>query len=382
MKKFFVIASIALLTVWAWVVFSKDGQNTSSRSVDYKNDNNMEKNTENQNLKTAYVAGWCFWCIESIFDGTEGVISAISGYIGGSAATANYKSIWTGNTKHREWVKIIYDPDVISYWELIDIFWRQIDPTDDQGQFADKGFQYTTAMYYSNDEEKDILENSKKKLSDSGKFEKEIATKILPVSDFYEAEEEHQDYAQKQTLRYKAYEIGSGRAWYKKETWADETASFTDAESPKNLPDFTNMDLKERLTPLQYKVTQKNGTERAFSEGNYHDNKQAWIYLDIIDGTPLYASIHKYDSGTWWPSFWKAIDDDKLVYREDNSLFSKRIELRSKKSDSHLGHIFPDGPQDKWGMRHCINGASLYFVSYDDLEETWYGEYKRLFNND
>jgi peptide methionine sulfoxide reductase msrA/msrB len=145
------------------------------------------------------------------------------------------------------------------------------------------------------------------------------------------------------------------------------------------LPDFTDSDLKNRLTPLQYKVTQKNGTERAFSDWNYHDNKKAWIYVDVVDGTALYSSTHKYDSGTWWPSFWRSLDESHLVYKEDNSLFSKRTEVRSKNADSHLGHIFTDGPSDKWGVRHCINGASLLFIPEDKLEEYWYWKYAELF---
>ena len=142
---------------------------------------------------------------------------------------------------------------------------------------------------------------------------------------------------------------------------------------------FSQEELKERLTPLQYKVTQEDATERAYTPGNYEDNKEPWIYVDVVDGTPLYSSLHKYDSGTGWPSFWEWIDDDMLVYKEDNSLFSARTELRSKIADSHLWHIFTDGPADKWGLRHCINGASLKFIPVADLESEWYWEYMKDF---
>lgn len=376
MKNISVILAVGLLIVWVgwWVQASKKvSQNPTQNKV-------IDQKTDIENLPSAIFAWGCFWCIEWIFDGTTGVAEAVSGYIGGTAETATYDQIGTGKTEHREWVKVYYDPDTITFSELVDIFWRQIDPTDEWGQFADRGFQYTTAMYYANDEEQQILKASKKELNESGKFEKEIATKILPVSDFYEAEEYHQDYAQKQTLRYKAYEVGSWRAGYKKETWSEEekeAQAKMESENQKNT--MTKQDLKDRLTPLQYRVTQEDGTERAFTEGNYHDNKEAWIYVDIVDGTPLYSSLHKYDSWTGWPSFWQWIDDDMLVYKEDNSFFSKRTEVRSKIADSHLGHIFPDGPSDKWWIRHCINGASLEFIPVDQLEARWYAEYLESF---
>ena len=375
MKTVFVIWSIATLIVWTWILFSKASVKSNTHSTNnYQNQKltDMDKKSENKNLQKAYFAGGCFWCIESIFDWTNGVEEAISGYLWGSADTANYKAIWAGNTQHREWVEVTYDANSISFEEIVSIFWRQIDPTDAWWQFADRGFQYTTAIYYSNEEEKEIAEKTKKMLEDSGKFETEIATKILPISPFYKAEEEHQDYAQKRSLKYKAYEIGSWRAGYKKEVWEGDTIL---APSKKE----TDADLKARLTPLQYKVTQKNGTERAFTEWNYHDNTKPWIYVDIVDGTPLYSSIHKYDSGTWWPSFWKSLDDENIYFKEDNSLFSKRTEVRSSQADSHLGHIFPDWPSDKWGMRHCINWASLRFIPYEELESSWYWEYVSLF---
>ncbi len=378
MKKIVVIWWIASLVVWTWMLFSNADFISSNWTFSSQtpNVNGIEIKSENKNLKTAYVAGGCFWCIESIFDGTEGVEEAISGYIGGAAETANYASIGGGGTQHREWVEVIYDANRINFEEIVNIFWRQIDPTDAGWQFADRGFHYTTAIYYSNNEEKLIAENSKNILASSGKFEEEIATKILPVSDFYKAEEWHQDYAQKQTLRYKAYEIWSWRAGYKNDVWKNDT-TLPDADTKKSL--FTDVELREKLTALQYRVTQQDGTERAFTEWNYHDSKEAWIYVDIVDGTPLYSSTHKYDSGTGWPSFWQSINDENIFYKEDNSFFSKRTEVRSTQADSHLGHVFPDGPRDKWGIRHCINWASLEFIPYEELENRGYWEYISLF---
>ena len=166
--------------------------------------------------------------------------------------------------------------------------------------------------------------------------------------------------------------------------WISKQQDTQTSTINKNIPKKNGMsqqELREKLTPLQYKVTQENGTERAFTEGNYEDNKEPGIYVDIVDGTPLYSSLHKYDSGTGWPSFWQWIDDNMLVYKEDNSLFTKRTEVRSKTADSHLGHIFPDGPADKWGQRHCINGASLKFIPVADLESEWYWKYSEMFQS-
>lgn len=378
-NKWFLIQGLLVLVLCIPLIIYWALEYEAKKKSDYMENKPIEATIHSQETQIAYFAWGCFWCIESIFDGTDWVEKAISWYIGWTKETANYESIGSGGTQHREWVAVYYNPDLISYIELVEIFWRQIDPTDEWWQFADRWFQYTTAIYYSNKEEEELLRASKGSLEWSGKFEKAIATKILSKADFFEAEEYHQDYAQKQSLRYKAYEVGSWRAWYKKNTWGNSPVIEWKELVNLELPDFTDSDLKNRLTPLQYKVTQKNGTERAFSDWNYHDNKKAWIYVDVVDGTALYSSTHKYDSGTWWPSFWRSLDESHLVYKEDNSLFSKRTEVRSKNADSHLGHIFTDGPSDKWGVRHCINGASLLFIPEDKLEEYWYWKYAELF---
>ncbi len=318
------------------------------------------KNMNEENVKNAYFAGWCFWCMEGIFEAQEWVKEAKTGYIGGSEETATYEQISSGLTKHREWVKIIYDPEKITYARLVELFWTQIDPTDPDGQFADKWFRYTTAIYYDGEEEKSIAEKSKKSLENSQKFEKAIATKILPVVPFYEAEEYHQDYYKKGASRaaYKKYEKGSGRKDYKEKTWG----------SP----------LKERLTDLQYKVTQKWGTERPF-DNPYWDNKAEGIYVDVIDGTPLYSSLDKYESGTGWPSFTKPIDIKNLEEKKDSTLFSTRTEIKWAKSGAHIGHVFTDGPKEEWGLRYCTNSAAMKFIPKEDLEKNGYGEYVEMF---
>ncbi|MDP2090445.1 MAG: peptide-methionine (R)-S-oxide reductase MsrB [Candidatus Gracilibacteria bacterium] len=321
----------------------------------------------NTDLKEAYFAGGCFWCMEGIFEAQDGVKEAISGYAGGSEEDATYDKVSTGNTNHREAVKVVYDPSKISYERLVELYWSQIDPTDPYGQFADKGYQYTTAIIYENHEEKAIAESSKKALQDSKRFDKDIATLIIPFTTFYSAEEYHQDYYKKSSFRYNLYKKGSGREYFIKKYNKPESTSL----------DFQDI-LKKKLTPLQYKVTQEAGTEKPF-DNEYWDNHEDGIYVDVIDGTPLFSSKDKFDSGTGWPSFTKPIDDSMLDEQQDNTLFSTRTEIRSKNADSHLGHVFDDGPTDKGGLRYCINSAAMKFVPLSEMKEKGYEKYSGLF---
>ena len=276
-----------------------------------KNNVSNDKSMNEKNLKNAYFAWGCFWCMEGIFESQNWVKEARTGYIWWSKQTATYKQIWTWLTKHREWVRVIYNPEKISYAKLVELFWTQIDPTDPDGQFADKWFQYTTAIYFDWEKEKAIAKKSKKSLTESKKFEKQIVTKILPVVEFYQAEEYHQDYYKKWASRaaYKRYEKGSWRADFKENNWKEKVKLLN-----SNSKDM----LKERLTELQYKVTQEGGTERPF-DNPYWDNKREWIYVDIVDGTPLYSSEDKYKSWTGWPTFFKPIDIQNVEEKEDNT---------------------------------------------------------------
>lgn len=314
----------------------------------------------------AYFAGGCFWCMEGIFESQVWVAEAISGYAEGSEADASYEKVSAWVTAHREAIEVIYNPAVISFARLVELYYTQIDPTQADGQFADRWFRYTTAIYYQNEEEKNAIEEARTSLESSKKFDKPIAVQTVPFSTFFAAEEYHQDYYKKSSLRYALYKKWSGREDYIHNTWW------------KELEELTKEDLKNRLTPIQYEVTQEEGTERPFTN-EYNDNKRPGIYVDIVDGTPLYSSIDKYDSGTGWPSFTKPIDPNAVKFEEDQKLFSTRIEVRSKNADSHLGHVFDDGPEDKWGKRYCMNSAALRFIPLEDLEKEGYGEYRSLF---
>jgi len=468
--KILTITLFILLILWWFYIYSLPWK-------DMKNDKIKEINMNN--LETAYFAWGCFWCMEWIFEAQEGVLEAKAWYIWGKKETATYKQVSTWNTKHREWVKVVYDPEIITYSKLVELFWTQIDPTDEWGQFADRWFHYTTALIYSNDNEKNILENSKESLIASNKFDKNIATKILPFVSFFDAEEYHQDYYKKSSLRYNAYKKWSGRKdfiednweeridelekessnnrWYKNYSpenlknateqniilffhadWCPTCKSFEKKVLTETIPEdililkvnydkelelrkkynivtqtsfvlvdnkwnlvkrwiwwrwidsiitkiwdikevskvYTKEELKARLTSLQYRVTQEWATEPPF-KNKYWDNHEEGIYVDIVDRTALFSSTDKFDSGTGWPAFTKPIDDNFVSENSDESLFMKRTEVKSW--DSHLWHVFEDGPSESGGLRYCINSAALDFISKDKLKGSEYEKYLKLF---
>ena len=339
--------------------------------------NTMEKNRtlgyeelkNNSGYERATLAGGCFWCLESSLEATPGVIEAVNGYAGGAEVNPTYEEVSGGRTGHREAVAVFYDPRQIDYDGILKIYWRSIDPTNDAGQFTDRGPQYRAAIFYHNDEQKQAAQNSKAELAASGKFKDPVVTEILPFTTFYPAEEYHQNYYEKSKLRYSLYKKGSGREKFHKQFWGGEAGNFLKPRSEE---------LKNTLSPLQYQVTQEEGTEPAF-KNEYWDNKQAGIYVDVVSGQPLFSSLDKYDSGTGWPSFTRPIEAANIVEKEDRSLGMARTGVASRASGSHLGHVFPDGPKDKGGARYCINSAALKFIPAEDLEKEGYGEYRKLF---
>lgn len=331
--------------------------------------NNSSQYEEDPSLEKAVFAGGCFWCLEAPFESIDGVREVISGYAGGNEKDASYDKVSSGKTGHREAVEVIFDPKVVSYQEILDIYWKQFDPTDEGGSFYDRGKQYTSAIYYMNDRQKQAAEESKERLNKSGIFKEPIATTIEKYVGFYPAEEYHQQYYKKNPDHYYSYKKGSGRDQFILGLWGDKNIEkYKAAASDEN---------RKKLSPAQYEVTVSCGTEMAFKNEHWNNHKEG-IYVDVLSGEPLFSSRDKFESGSGWPSFTKPIDTRYITKIEDKSHGLERVEVKSKFANSHLGHVFDDGPSST-RLRYCINSAAVRFIPKEDMQKEGYDEYAWLF---
>lgn len=314
-------------------------------------------------IKTIYLAGGCFWGTERLFSLVPGVISTTAGYANSTVTDPSYKLVCTGTTNAAETVKVDYDDTKIGLSDLISLYFRSIDPLSQNRQGGDVGTQYRTGIYYTDPTDAPVVEAMLATLQ--RRHKEPIAIEYGQLQNFYPAEEYHQDYLIKNPGGY----CHVDPALFKEARELKSIHAKDDDNRKEN-----REELRKRLTPLQWEVTQNGATECPFINEYDHEFRPG-IYVDITDGTPLFVSTRKYNSGCGWPAFSRPIDNSLITEHLDTSFGRTRTEVRSASSGAHLGHVFPDGPQDDGGLRYCINSASLRFVPLDKMEEEGYGEY-------
>lgn len=330
----------------------------SMQNMSVKKDTEMENMKSTKEIKTIYLAGGCFWGVEAYMQRIQGVEDAVSGYANGNTENPSYEDLIYRNSGHAETVKVSYDSSMISLENILNYYLKVVDPISVNKQGNDVGVQYRTGVYYTDESDKEVIDKVLSK--EQEKYNEKIAIEVLPLENFYEAEEYHQDYLEKNPTGYCHIDL----------SLADNVII-----DPAQYKRPSDEELKKTLTDIQYRVAVQNDTEYAFSN-EYWDSFDKGIYVDITSGEPLFSSKDKFASGCGWPSFSKPIQEDVVKYLEDNSFNMKRTEVRSRSADIHLGHVFEDGPKDKGGLRYCINSASIRFIPFEDMDNMGYGNLK------
>lgn len=320
---------------------------------------NVNLTFDEDNLADIYLAGGCFWGVEAYMERVYGVYDVTSGYANGNTLNPTYEEVTRKNTGHAETVHVRYDPNIVDLEKILTHFFLIIDPTILNQQGNDRGIQYRTGIYYTKESDISIIDQVMTK--EQERYNKPIVTEVEPLANFSLAEEYHQDYLEKNP---------NGYCHVSFETL--ENQEMEPLIDPSLYTKPSDEELKATLTKEQYKVTQGNGTERAYSN-EYWDFFEPGIYVDIVTKEPLFSSADKYDSMCGWPSFTKPIAKEVVLEYEDKSFNMIRTEVRSRIGNSHLGHVFPDGPKDKGGLRYCINSASIEFIAKEDMEKLGYG---------
>ncbi len=364
-KPSLIIIIIAVIALTAIFTLSQPREaDMQLQQIQTTNNEELLRLIEEEGYKTIYLAGGCFWGVEEYMDRLDGVYDASSGYANGKTENPTYEDVVRNNTGHAETVKVVYNPKEVSLTQLLNKFFEVVDPVSVNRQGNDVGVQYRSGIYYENEEDKQEAQLVLDELKNQ--YEKEIAVELVPLSNYYTAEEYHQDYLKKNPNGYCHIDLPP----------LQEDEPQIDPND-YSLP--TDTDIKEDLTDLQYDVTQNGATERAFTS-EYDKFYEPGIYVDIVTGEPLFSSDDKYDSGTGWPSFTRPITSDVITEHEDIGFGMVRTEVKSRTGDSHLGHVFPDGPDEEGGLRYCINGAALNFIPYDEMQDEGYGDLLEFVN--
>jgi len=362
-KQYINILIIAVILILGYLIYTgyinqNNNEEAADEPIEEREEVEIMPNYKASRFKEIYLAGGCFWGVEAYFDKILGIEYTEVGYANGDTDDTNYQRITS--TGHAETVKVIYDDETVKLEEILDYYFKIIDPTILNRQGNDVGTQYRTGIYYVDEKDEENIKNYINSIKDD--YDKAIVTEAEPLKNFVTGEDYHQDYLEKNPNGYCHINL---------------------SDIPNRKPEIDSDDypkpseekIKEMLTEEQYKITQGKGTEPPF-KNQYYNDKRKGLYVDIITGEPLFSSRDKYESGSGWPSFTKPIDIEVVIYEKDFSLGMNRIEVLSRSGKTHLGHVFNDGPRNEGGLRFCINSGSLRFIPLEEMEEEGYGAYK------